>query len=118
MKRIFHRNIIVFSHYFKDFKATLDRKVLKKIYEVFIYIMSEERIPSKFFKNITSYPGLYEIRVEYEANTYRIFCCLDKGNVVVLFNGFQNKSQKAPDKEIQKALRIMKEYQSQNNYEQ
>ncbi len=32
--------------------------------------------------------GLYEIRVEFESNIYRIFCCFDKGNLVVLFNGF------------------------------
>jgi phage-related protein len=29
---------------------------------------------------------------------------------VVLFNGFQKKSQKTPQKEIEKAIRIKKEY--------
>jgi phage-related protein len=58
--------------------------------------------------------GLYEIRMEYGKNIYRIFCCFDKGNIVVLFNGFQKKSQKTPSSEIEKALKIKKEYFDEN----
>jgi len=54
--------------------------------------------------------GLFEIRIEFESNVYRIFCCFDEGNLVVLFNGFQKKSQKTPQKEIDKALKIKQEY--------
>ena len=54
--------------------------------------------------------GLFEIRVEYESNIYRIFCCFDKGNLVVLFNGFQKKTQKTPKIEIDRAEKIMNEY--------
>jgi len=54
--------------------------------------------------------GLFEIRVEFESNIFRIFCCFDKGNLVILFNGFQKKTQKTPKKELDKASRIMKEY--------
>jgi len=54
--------------------------------------------------------GLFEIRIEFESNIYRVFCCFDEGNLVVLFNGFQKKSQKTPKKEIDKALRIKDEY--------
>ena len=53
---------------------------------------------------------LYEIRIEFESNIYRIFCCFDEGNLVVLFNGFQKKSQKTPKSEIDKALKIKEEY--------
>ncbi len=41
---------------------------------------------------------------------YRIFCCFDKGNLIVLFNGFQKKTQKTPSKELEKAEKIMKAY--------
>ncbi|HRB68129.1 MAG TPA: type II toxin-antitoxin system RelE/ParE family toxin [Chitinophagales bacterium] len=41
---------------------------------------------------------------------YRIFCCFDKGNLVVLFNGFQKKTQKTPKKEIDLALKLKDEY--------
>ena len=59
---------------------------------------------------MTGYEGLYEIRIEYQSNIYRIFCCFDKGQLVVLFNGFQKKTQKTPKKEIDRAMQLKKEY--------
>jgi phage-related protein len=59
---------------------------------------------------MTGTDGLYEIRIEFESNIYRIFCCFDKGNLVVLFNGFQKNSQKTPKKEIELALKLKNEY--------
>jgi len=40
----------------------------------------------------------------------RVFCCFDEGRIIVLFNGFQKKSNRTPGSEIDKALRIKKEY--------
>lgn len=54
--------------------------------------------------------GLFEIRIEYRSNIYRIFCCFDKGKLVILFNGFQKKTPKTFNKQIEKALRIKYEY--------
>ncbi len=45
-----------------------------------------------------------------ESNIFRIFCCFDEGKLVILFNGFQKKTQKTPLREIEKATSIMKEY--------
>lgn len=56
------------------------------------------------------YEGLYEIRIEYESNIYRVFCCFDKGQLVVLLNGFQKKTQKTPKEEIERAMRLKDEY--------
>jgi phage-related protein len=50
------------------------------------------------------------MRVTVGTNIYRAFCCFDKGNLVILFNAFQKKSQKTPSKEIELAERLMKEY--------
>ncbi len=69
-----------------------------------------DRIPKKFFKSIEDIKGLYEIRIEFESNIYRIFCCFDKGNLIVLFNGFQKKSQKTPSNELKKAEKILNDY--------
>ncbi len=59
---------------------------------------------------MTGTDGLYEIRVEHGSNIFRIFCCFDQGNIVVLFNGFQKKTQKTPSSEVERALKIKKEY--------
>jgi phage-related protein len=99
------RRLVFFKSYFKDFFEPLNNKLKDKIDQVLFLIRISERIPSKFFKHLTGTDGLFEIRVEYQSNIYRIFCCFDEGNLIKLFNGFQKKSQKTPRKEIEKALK-------------
>ncbi len=108
MERI--REIIFFRNYFLDFYDSQADKVKDKIEHVLFVISVAERIPAKFFQHMTGTDGLYEIRVEYQGNIYRIFSCFDEGNLIVLFNGFQKKSQKTPSGEIDKALKIRAEY--------
>lgn len=109
-KKEYKRRLIVFQNHFIEFKKTLPLKTLKKIYQVFLYIMTLDVIPTTYLKSIAGVSGLYEIRIEDDGNIFRIFCCFDDGNLVVLFNGFQKKSQKAPSGEIEKARRLMKKY--------
>ena len=104
------REMVFHKHYFDEFFKTLTDKVKDKNDEVLFMITILERIPTKFFKSIEGVKDLFEVRIEYESNIYRIFCCFDKGNLVVLFNGFQKKSQKTPTKELNKAEKIMAEY--------
>lgn len=109
------RKVFAYGDYFKDFKRTLSREVLSKIYQVILLIMTEEIIPSKYFRAIKGMKGLYEIRIEVKGNIYRIFCCFDEGNLIILLNGFQKKTQKTPGEEIERAARIMNEYLSEKN---
>lgn len=109
------RDIIFFERYFIEFYQKQDKKVKNKIQYVFELIKQVERVPEKFLKRLHGKDGLYEIRIEYQSNIYRIFCCFDEGQLVVLFNGFQKKTQKTPLKEIDKAERIMKEYFNKKN---
>jgi phage-related protein len=104
------REIIFYKDYFEDFFKSLNEKLQGKIDEVLFAITILERVPTKFLKSIDGIKGLFEIRVEFESNIYRIFCCFDKGNLVVLFNGFQKKSQKTPPSELKKAKSIMEGY--------
>jgi phage-related protein len=90
-------------------------KVQEKIEYVFKILRTVKNVPKKFFDHMTGTVGLYEIRIEFENNIYRIFCCFDKGNLVVLFNGFQKKSQKTPKKEIELALKLKDEYFNSKN---
>ncbi|MEI7504422.1 MAG: type II toxin-antitoxin system RelE/ParE family toxin [Paludibacter sp.] len=93
-----------------DFYKDLDNKVKEKIQYVFELIKQVERVPVKFLSPMTSCDGLFEIRVEYQSNIYRIFCCFDQGQLVILFNGFQKKTQKTPKTEIEKAMKLKQEY--------
>jgi phage-related protein len=104
------REIRFYEKYFIDFYLSLDKNVQEKIEYVFKVIRTVDMIPQKFLKHIKSTDGLYEIRVKVGSDIYRIFCCFDEGRIVVLFNGFQKKSQKTPKKEVEKALKLKKEY--------
>lgn len=104
------RQLVFFKNYFKDFFDPLNVKLKDKIDQVLFMIRIAERIPAKFFKHLSGTDGLFEIRIEFQSNIYRIFCCFDEGNLVVLFNGFQKKSQKTPRQEIDKALKLKEEY--------
>ena len=108
------RKVIVYKNYFLDFYESQNEKVQAKIEWTLNLIQVTPKVPEKFFKHIEGTKGLYEIRVEVGSNIYRIFSFFDKGNLVVLGNAFQKKSQKTPKKEIEKALRIMEEYQNDN----
>jgi phage-related protein len=104
------RHIIFHKHYFVDFYLEQTEKVQEKIEYVFKILRTVQNVPKKFLDHITGIDGLYEIRIEFESNIYRVFCCFDKGNLVVLFNGFQKKSQKTPKKEIELALKLKEDY--------
>ena len=104
------RHIIFHKHYFVDFYLEQTEKVQEKIEYVFKILRTVQNVPKKFLDHITGIDGLYEIRIEFESNIYRVFCCFDKGNLVVLFNGFRKKSQKTPKKEIELALKLKEDY--------
>jgi len=104
------RTIIFYEEYFIDFYKTLDNKVKEKVKYVLELIKQVERVPEKFLAPMTGYEGLFEIRIGYQSNIYRIFCCFDRGQLVVLFNGFQKKTQKTPQVEIERAMRLKAEY--------
>ena len=115
MKKEFVRQVVVFENHFKEFRKTLDREALKKLYQVLTLIMMVEVIPVKFLKAIEGRKGLYEIRIEHGNSIYRVFCCFDEENLVILFNGFQKKTQKTPIEQLDKAEALMKKYFDQKN---
>ena len=102
------REIFAYKDYFKDFFLCLDKGVQDKILYVLMLLQTQDRVPVKFMRLIED--GLYELRIEYEGNIYRIFFCFDGGKIVILFNAFQQKTQKTPKSEIEKAKRLKKEY--------
>jgi phage-related protein len=53
------------------------------------------------------------MRVQQGSNIFRVFCFFDEGKIIVLANGFQKKTQKTPNSEIEKALKIIREYEAE-----
>jgi phage-related protein len=105
------RTVTFYKDYFVAFFVKQREKVQDKITWTLELIEHLEKIPETYLKHLENTDGLYEIRVKQGSDIFRIFCFFDKGKLIVLANGFQKKEQKTPKKEIEKALKIKKEYE-------
>jgi len=102
--------VVAYGNYFEDFLVNQPSKVQDKIFKVIEIIETYQQVPSKYLKSIQGTKGLYEARIKLASNIWRVFCFFDKGKLVILLDGFQKKSQKTPKREIEKALKLMKQY--------
>jgi phage-related protein len=67
-------------------------------------------VPQTYLKHLEGSDGLYEIRASSGKNIFRIFCFFDEGQLVILLNGFQKKTQKTPKPEIERAEKLKRKY--------
>lgn len=102
------RKIIAFKNYFSDFIKKLSTDEINKIRRALDLFKVENKMPRHFIKFIRD--GIYEFRVNHGHNEFRIFFIYDGDIVVVLFNAFKKKTQKTPNNEIKKALKLKEEY--------
>jgi phage-related protein len=104
------RELFFYKDYFKDFYSVQATKVKKKILWTLRVIEDLERIPEIYFKPLEGTDGLYEIRVQSGGDVFRIFCFFDDNNLVVIGHGFQKKTQKTPEREIERGEKIKRDY--------
>jgi len=106
----FIRNVFYYKNYYLDFFNKQKSDVKKKFNWTLHLISTIDRIPDKFLKHLAGTTGIYEIRVEVGSDIFRVFCFFDKGNLIILVNGFQKKTQKTPKNEIEIAEKLKKDY--------
>ncbi|MBJ2185938.1 MAG: type II toxin-antitoxin system RelE/ParE family toxin, partial [Muribaculaceae bacterium] len=99
-----------YKDYFNEFYVAQTDAVRRKINYCLNVVRSVDRVPKTILRSMENTDGLYEIRVEVGSNIFRIFCCFDEGSLVILFNGFQKKTQKTQPLQLERAKKIMKEY--------
>ena len=107
------REIQFYKHYFMEFYIAQTEKVRRKISQTLVWLQTLDRLPCSILKSIEGKKGLFEIRIEFGGDIFRVFCCFDEGSLVILFNAFQKKTQKTPPGEIERAEKLMKEYYNQ-----
>ena len=107
------REVIFYKNYFVIFLNGQNNKAKDKILWTLKLIEDLAVIPTVYFKYIKNAESLYEIRIKQGTDIYRIFCFFDTGKLVVLMNGFVKKTQKTPNSEIEKALKIKKVYETE-----
>ena len=54
--------------------------------------------------------GIWELRVQFGNNIFRLLGFFANGTLLILTNGFAKKTQKTPQQEIALAIRRKKEY--------
>lgn len=94
----------------QEFLDSLDDDTAKKITFVLKIIRELPVIPKTYFKNLTGIKDIYECRIIFKSNIYRLLCFFDKDNTIVISHGFIKKTNKTPKIEIEKAI------QYKNNY--
>lgn len=104
------REVVLFEDHFNEFVKSVPRKAKVKILAFIDVLEYIDVIPANYLKHIEGTSGLYEARVDFGNDAYRIFCFFDRGRIIVLLNGFHKKTQKTPRKEIQRALHLRKKY--------
>ncbi|HZK76707.1 MAG TPA: type II toxin-antitoxin system RelE/ParE family toxin [Candidatus Kapabacteria bacterium] len=102
------REVYFFKSYFLEFYHEQQPDVRAKIKRNLKIVREIDPIHEQFLKHIRE--GIYEVRVSSGRKIFRIFCCFDEGNIIVLFHGFQKKTEQTPTREIDRALRIQREY--------
>jgi phage-related protein len=86
----------------REFLDSLHGKVAQKIVWVLRLLEDLDIVPSFYFKKLAGTEEIWECRIQFGSNAYRILCFF-MNNSVVLTHGFVKKSQRTPDHEIERA---------------
>jgi phage-related protein len=93
----------------KEFLDSLSGKAAQKVTWVLKIIEDLAIVPEKYFKKLDSY-NIWECRIDFSGNTYRILGFIHNGYNVILTNGFIKKTRKVPKQEIELALTYKYDY--------
>ena len=110
MGKCFLRDIFYYENYYLEFFEGLRPEVKKKFNWTLQLIATVEKIPKKYFDHMSNSTGIFEIRVEVGSDIFRVFSFFDKGNLIILLNGFQKKTQKTPKNQLELAEKLKKQY--------
>ncbi len=95
----------------EEFLDSLSGRQAQKIAWVLHLIEEFDSVPKQYFKKLAGTDDLWEVRVQYSGNIFRLLGFLDgNNNLVVLNHAFQKKTQEIPSKEIKIAENRKKDY--------
>jgi hypothetical protein len=105
---------VLYTDEFDLFYSELDDRTKEKYRQGIEILKTVYVLSTKIVKKIVN-TDLYELRISVGYNEYRsLFFCADHENVIqatqiILLNGFLKKSPKDYDKQIKRAIKILKE---------
>jgi len=99
----------------KEFLDSLPGKHAQKVVWVLQLIEDLDDIPSSYLKKLKGTDEIWECRIQFGSNIYRILGFLGNGSTLVLTHGFSKKSRKISRGEIEKAEAYKKDYLKRRN---
>lgn len=93
---------------------SLSDKQVEKVLWVLRIIKEYERIPKQYFKKLINTDEIWEIRVQFGNNSFRLLGFIYKSKIIILTNAFSKKSQKTPKSEIVLAEKRKQAYLNRN----
>ena len=93
----------------EEFLDSLPSKVAQKVTWVLEIIESHDSTPSSYFKKLVN-TEIWECRIQFGSNIYRIMAFFDGNAIVILTHGFIKKTQKTPASEITLAKQYRADY--------
>jgi phage-related protein len=114
------REIIFFETDFgekpvEQFLDSLDSAPRAKVVWTLDLLRTQQIMPSRFWKKLAG-SNLWEVRIEYAGNIYRLVAAFTKNNRVILLHAFQKKSQKMPRQDMEIAVQRQKRYLQRHGY--
>jgi len=101
----------------EKFIDSLNGKQAQKVVWVLQLIEEMDTIPSRYFKKLVNTEDLWEARIDFGSDTFRLIGFFDSNMVLVFVHGFKKKSQKLQRKNIALAHELKKEYFRRKNHE-
>jgi phage-related protein len=93
-----------------EFLDTLTDKQFEKVSFVLDLIEQLDFIPQEYFKKLKGSDDIWEVRVQYGNNIFRLLGFFEAHNIVILNHAFTKKTQKTPAREINIAEKRKREY--------
>ena len=94
----------------EEFLDSLTGKQAQKVLWVLQLIEELDVIPRQYFKKLVDSESIWEVRIQFGNDIFRLLGFFDGGTLLILTNGFARKTQKTPPQEIALAVRRKEEY--------
>lgn len=94
----------------ETFLDSLTGKQAQKVLWVLQLVEELETIPRQYFKKLVDSEGIWEVRIQFGGDIFRLLGFFDGGRLLILTNGFAKKTQKTPAQEIELATQRKNDY--------
>ena len=94
----------------EEFLDSLAGKQAKKVTWVLRLIQELDVIPKQYFKKLTNTDDIWEVRIQFGSNIFRILGFFDESKLIILNHAFAKKSQKTPKNDIKIAEQRKTDY--------